>query len=608
MGLDSPDRDVRMRNSRMSRRQMLSVAAAASVAGPISFLTARDVLTAQDQATPNSKIPDSANLRGQLGQSARGQKYAVATVSRAATEAALKVFQDGGNAADAAVAAAMMLAVVDGYNSGIGGGCFVLARGADGRMLAIDGRETAPELATPKMFFRNGKADPNLSQTGALASGVPGSVAAYQQLSEELGTGRWKMAVELAADQAEDGFEISAGYAAKLRAEASELARFDGSRKLFFDADGNVLKAGDRLVQNDLANTLRSISTDGKRSFYEGRVAELVDRWMVESGGLLRKDDFSRYRTRLRTPVESQFREHTIFGFPPPSSGGVHVAQILSMLERFDLKAMFESRPADYYHVVAEAMRLAFADRALYLGDPSFAEVPLGLLDPEYLEKRSSQIELERRIPIVAAGAPPGIGRHLFGRLPRHTTHLTTADEAGNWVAITATVNTTFGSKVVIPGTGIIMNNQMDDFAIAPGVANAFGLVGSEANAPAPGKRPLSSMSPTIVMKDGKPVLTCGAAGGPRIITATTQIILGCLGLGMSVEQAIAAPRIHHQWKPDSLYVENELPSETIEKLKQRGHDIDVRGALGTAQALSKVEDGFVAVGEPRLPGVAGAV
>lgn len=587
MGVECPNRGVRM-----DRRRMLALATAATVTAPLASRAAKESLV------------DGV----QLGQVAKGRNFAVATVHEDATNAALKIFQDGGNAADAAVAAALMLAVVDGYNSGIGGGCFVLARGADGRMLAIDGRETAPGLASPKMFFRDGKADPKLSQTGALASGVPGAVAAYKQLSEELGTGRWKMAAELAADRAAEGFEISAGCAARLRAEATELAQFEGSRKLFFGGDNEVLKAGDRLVQADLATTLRNIAVDGGQSFYEGRVADLVDRWMVENGGLLRREDFSRYRARLRKPVESSFREHRVYGFPPPSSGGIHVAQILSMLERFDLRSMYENRPADYYHVVAEAMRLAFADRAVFLGDPSFADVPMGLLDSDYLKKRSERIELERRIPIVSAGAPPGIGRDLFGRLPRHTTHLTTADEAGNWIAITATVNTTFGSKVVVPGTGIIMNNQMDDFSIAPGVANAFGLVGSEANAPAPGKRPLSSMSPTIVLKDGLPVLTCGAAGGPRIITATTQILLGQLALGLSVENAMAAPRVHHQWKPDSLYVENELAAETVEQLKEWGHQVEARGALGTAQALAKVDESFVAVGESRLPGVAGAV
>ena len=545
----------------------------------------------------------------ELGQVATGTRYAVATVNRYATEAALKTFEEGGNAADAAVAAALMLSVVDGYNSGIGGGCFILARRADGRMLAIDGRETAPGMATAKMFFRNGKADPSLSQTGALASGVPGAVAAYGRLSSEIGTGRWKNAAGKAAERASLGFEISEGYASRLQSAAGDLIKFGGSRDIFFDDDGQLLQAGAVLVQEDLADTFEALATEGPRTFYEGRTAELVEAWMLTNGGLLRREDFASYRTRDRDPVECDFRGHQILGFPPPSSGGVHVAQILRMLERFDLKPLYESQPAKYYHVVAEAMRLAFADRAEFLGDPSFAEVPLGLVDDTYLSARSDLIRLDKRIPIVSAGAPPGIGRDLFGRLPRHTTHLTTADADGNCVAITATVNTTFGSKVVIPGTGIVMNNQMHDFSIAPGVPNAFGLVGSDANAPAPGKRPLSSMSPTIVMKEGVPVLTCGAAGGPRIISATTQILLNCLALEMPVDAAMQAARIHHQWRPEALYVENGLPERITDALTAMGYEIRRSGALATAQALSRGGAGeLIAVGESRLPGVAGAI
>jgi gamma-glutamyltranspeptidase/glutathione hydrolase len=523
-----------------------------------------------------------------------------------ASKAAMTIFDEGGNAIDAAIAAGMMLSVVDGFNSGLGGGCFVLAKQANGKILAIDGRETAPAAATEAMFIRNGEADPSLSQTGALASGVPGAIAAYAKLSDSLGTGRWKRAANLAAEVAEQGFEISTGFASKIRSEAKDLGKFDGSRSVFFDPDGKPLTAGATLIQRDLAGTLREIALNGPRAFYEGRFAELTSQWMAANGGLISQTDLRNYRARERDPISTNFRGHQIFGFPPPSSGGVHVAQILHYVEQFELKSLFEDTPELFYHVVGEAMRLAFADRATFLGDPSFADVPLGLLDSDYLSKRGGQIQFDRRIPIVSAGGPPGIGRELFGRIPRHTTHFTTVDSDGNWVAITATINTTFGSKVVIPETGVVMNNQMDDFAIAPGVPNAFGLVGSEANAPAAGKRPLSSMSPTIVLKDGQPVLTCGAAGGPRIISATAQVLIHSLGVGASLENAMATPRIHQQWKPDVLMVEDGINDETVAKLRKLGHVVSKTKAIGTAQAAGKdPEGGFVAVGESRIPGTA---
>ena len=495
----------------MDRRQMMGVSAA-MLAGISHSIAPRSCFALPRQ--------DSTPTIEGNGQVARGRQYAVATVNEQASKAAMTIFAEGGNAVDAAIAAGLMLSVVDGFNSGLGGGCFILAKQANGKMLAIDGRETAPAASTATMFMRNGVADPSLSQTGSLASGTPGAVAAYAKLSDAMGTGRWKRAADLAVEVADQGFEISPGYASRIRSEAKDLEKFEGSRAVFFDENGKPLTAGATLIQRDLAKTLRELSVDGPSAFYEGRFAELTAQWMAANGGLIDLTDLRNYRVRERDPVSSNFRGHQIFGFPPPSSGGVHVAQILNYVEQFELKSLFEDTPELFYHVVGEAMRLAFADRATFLGDPSFADVPLGLLDPDYLSKRGAQIQFDRRIPIVSAGGPPGIGRDLFGRLPRHTTHFTTVDSDGNWVAITATVNTTFGSKVVIPGTGVVMNNQMDDFAIAPGVPNAFGLVGSEANSPAAGKRPLSSMSPTIVLKDGQPVLTCGAAGGPRIISA----------------------------------------------------------------------------------------
>ncbi len=538
---------------------------------------------------------------------ARGSRAAVATVHPMATGAAIRVLRGGGNAADAAIAAAVMLSVVDGFNSGLGGGCFVLAKESHGQLLAIDGREMAPSAAHPEMFLKDGVPQNAWSETGALASGVPGAVAAYDLLSSRLGSGHWRTAFEMGAEVAENGWTITPHYASRITSEAQDLARFTASRETFFSREGTPLKAGERLVQRDLAKTLREIAAGRSDAFYNGTFASQTEKWMEANGGLLTRADFVNYQPVVREPIVSRFRDFTILGFPPPSSGGIHVAQILRMLDRFDLRDLYLRDRVTYYHVVGEAMRLAFADRAKFLGDPDFTVVPKGLLDEAYLRSRSDLIQEGRRIDDVEAGLPPSNGGRFSSR-PRHTTHLSVVDEAGMWVAITATINTTFGSKVVIPGTGVVMNNEMDDFAIAPGVPNAFGLVGNEANAPAPGKRPLSSMSPTIAVGPDGPVLTCGAAGGPRIISATAQILLNHLAVELSVPESMSASRVHHQWMPDKLLVEDAVDEGIVSGLEQRGHKVERVPAIATAQAIGREDRRtLVAAAESRLPGAAGA-
>ena len=558
-------------------------------------------------ADPRKLVAQQATLSpatataGTSFQVASGRRAVAATVHPLATEAAMETFRQGGNAADAAVAAGLMLGVVDGHNSGLGGGCFILARSADGTVMAIDGRETAPAAATPTMYFRDGQPVPALSRTGPLASGVPGAVAAYHRLSTTLGTNRWAAATEAAAEVAEEGFFITRSYATRLASVAEELRQFEASREIFLHPDGTPLAAGERLAQPALARTLRELA-DGPDAFYRGRFADLLDRWMRRHDGIMTKEDLAGYQTVDRQPVMSSFRQHQVLGFPPPSSGGIHVAQILGMLERFDLAAIHADRPVLYYHLVAEAMRRAFADRAQWLGDPDFTRVPLGLVDPDYLQRLSASIREDRVTEGIEAGMPPGADERFFGNANRHTTHLTAADDEGNWVAITATVNTTLGSKVVIPETGVVMNNEMDDFAIAPGIPNAFGLLGREANAPQAGKRPLSSMSPTIVLRDEQPVLTCGAAGGPRIISATVQIVLRVLGLGDDVATALAAARIHHQWRPDQVSVESRLDTTISDGLRELGHQVQRGGSIGTAQGIGRTAGGqLIAASEPRV-------
>jgi gamma-glutamyltranspeptidase/glutathione hydrolase len=324
---------------------------------------------------------------------------------------------------------------------------------------------------------------------------------------------------------------------------------------------------------------------------------------MAANGGIVTAGDFASYRPILREPLVTTYRGRTIVGFPPPSSGGVHVAQILNILEHFDLKAIHQRDPGEYQHVLAEAMKLAFADRAFWLGDPDHVRVPRGLVDQEYAKSLAARIDLTKASPVTGHGAPPEADERVF---EKHTTHIATADAAGNWVALTQTINTTYGSKVIVPGTGVVLNNEMDDFAIAPGTPNAFGLVGAEANAVAPGKRPLSSMSPTIILEGDKPVMSVGAAGGPTIITQSLQAIVRTLDLGQPLHQAIGDPRIHHQWSPDEVRIESRLLEAIRQALQDRGHKLKEVKNMGVSQGIAYFpEFGFIGVHDPRIPGQA---
>jgi gamma-glutamyltranspeptidase/glutathione hydrolase len=535
-------------------------------------------------------------------------KGAVASVHPLATEAGLNALKRGGNAVDAAIATAVTLGVVDGHNSGLGGGCFVLIRAMDGLVTAIDARETAPALATRDMYLRDGKVDDEASKTGALAPATPGALAGYALALEKHGKLSLADILLPAAKLAEEGFPIDAVYARKLESVKEDLAKFSASKALFFKEGGSLLCEGDLLKQPDLARTLRAVAEHGVDWFYGGELAEKVDAWMKENGGVLRKEDFARYEAKLRVPLRTGYRGYEILGFPPPSSGGVHVAQILNVLETFDLAA---KSPMDRQHIIAEAMKLAFADRAHWLGDPDFAKVPRGLISTEYAAALAARIDPSKATTVPSHGEPPKAQEDIFGDTLKHTTHLSAADAEGNWVALTQTVNTAFGSKVIVPGTGVILNDEMDDFAVAPGVPNAFKLVGAEANAIAPGKRPLSSMSPTIVLEgdDGDPILSIGAAGGPTIISQTLQNLVNILDLKMGVGDAIAAPRLHHQWSPDELRIEKGFGEEIIKALRERGHTVKESGSAGIGVSQGVMWDreakSFRAAHDPRVPGKA---
>lgn len=531
-------------------------------------------------------------------------KGMVASVHPLATDAGVAALRRGGNAIDAAIAVGLTLGVVDSKNSGLGGGGFILIRRADGKLFAIDGREAAPAKATRDMYFKDGKVQPDWSQDGPLAVATPGALAAYALALKQHGKLKLADLVLPAAEIAEQGFPLDSSNADAQRSAGKELAKVNGPGCPLLKPDGSPFVAGDIVKQPDLAKTYRGIAEQGTDYFYRGPLAAAVGKWMAEHGGLLTADDFATYQPIEREPLVTTYRGRTIVGFPPPSSGGIHVAQILNILEGFDLQAIHARDAGEYHHIVAEAMKLAFADRAYWLGDPDFVRVPKGLIDKEYARSLATKINPAKVTPVAGHGTPPAANENVF---LKHTTHIAAADAEGNWVAITQTVNTTYGSKVIVPGTGLVLNNEMDDFSIEPGQPNAFGLVGAEANAVGPRKRPLSSMSPTIVLQDGQPVMSVGAAGGPTIITQSLQALIRTIDLGLPLDQAVALPRIHHQWSPDEVRIEARLPAEIQKSLNDRGHMLNDVKNMGVTQAImfDPKTGQFLGVHDPRIPGKA---
>lgn len=540
---------------------------------------------------------------------ASGSRGAVATVHPLATQAALDRFNQGGNAVDAAAAASLMLSVVDSHNSGLGGGGLALIRTADGQIVALDGREIAPKRTRPEQYInQDGLPDSQLSQEGPLAVAVPGLPALLDQMVRRFGRLSLQKSLTGAARVAEEGYSISANFARVLQATADKLQRYPSSAAVFLDPQGKPWKTGSILRQPDLAQSLRKMDDQGVEWFYHGEFASRIEQFMEQQGGYLRADDMADYQLVEREPIESNYRGQQVFGFPPPSSGGIHVAQMLGMLQHFDVASIFQNSPAQGTHLLLEVMKLAMADRAFWLGDSDFVRVPRGLLDPDYLRELSSQIDLNQSIEVISHGTPPSADIEWFGR-GGHTTHLTTADDEGNVVALTQTINTSFGSKMVLPGTGIVLNNEMDDFSLAPGVRNAFGLLGSAANQLAPGKRPLSSMSPTIVVRqDGSPCFTCGAAGGPRIITAVLQALVSRMDLGLELSETISSPRVHHQWSPDRAVLERRVPEAVFKAMKKKGHDVSRANSLAVAQAIAIESGQLMAASDPRVSSAAGAL
>ena len=516
----------------------------------------------------------------------------------AASRAGLEVLRQGGNAVDAAVATGLALGVVDQFNSGIGGGGFVLIRLSDGTVHAIDGREKAPAAASRDMYVRNGSYDPALSKVGPLAVGVPGILAAYEKALELAGSRSLGEVIEPAVSLAENGFPVDRYLLSRYEKAVEALRRDPSSARIYFRSDGSPLTEGDLLKQEDLAETYRRIRSEGSDYFYRGDFARRLAAFMEEKGGLVTLADMRDYQVAVRKPIVGSYRDYTVFGMPPPSSGGVHVVQILNMLE---VSRILHGRSAWDPHAVLWTSRFmcrAFEDRAAYLGDSDFTPVPVERLTSRaYAEEIVAGLMKGKEAPAAVSGSGAAV-RPEGG----HTTSFVVLDRAGNVVAVNQTVNLNYGAKITLPGTGVILNNEMDDFSAQPGRPNAFGLVGSEANAIEAGKRPLSSMSPTIVVKGTKPVMALGGAGGPTIITAVLQVIVNVLDLGMDLPRAMSHPRFHHQYLPDMLIVEKD--SSLVRELQEadKGLQILTRDHLGVVNAIAWSEQAraYVGVSDPR--------
>ncbi|MEH2135509.1 gamma-glutamyltransferase [Nostoc sp.] len=560
----------------------------------------------------------------------RSKKGMVVSAHPLASEAGILMLRKGGNAVDAAVATTFAISVVEPFSAGIGGGGFLLMHSEKtGDIKALDFRERAPLKATKNMYLdAQGKVRPNASINGYLAVGTPGTVAGLYEVHRRYGKLSWQEVMKPAIALAKDGFILGDVLTQRLNQRQEQLLNNPAAREIF-TRNGQFYQPGEKLVQRDLARTLTAIS-ENPQSFYTGSIARAIASDMVKNGGLITLEDLKAYKPIWRTPVCGNFRKAKICSMPPPSSGGVHLLQILNIIGDTDLKSLGWHHP-DAIHLMVEAMKIAYADRSEYLGDPDFVKVPVQeLISPAYAKKRRQEINMQLAKPSTEVKpvdrktlqrfsqannqslkentiplSDQSLKLHTTRYESPETTHLTVVDEERNAVSLTFTVNLIFGAGVVTPGTGIVLNNEMDDFAAAPGVPNAFGLVGNDANSIAPRKTPLSSMTPTIVTENGHFRMAAGAPGGSTIITQVLQVILNVLEYNMDVGAAVSVPRIHHQWLPDELRVEPwSLDALTMQDLRRRGHKIKETTPWGNGNAIAVTSDGTLeGAADPRGEG-----
>ena len=540
---------------------------------------------------PSKYIP----AQQQISESKNGM---VTTQHFIATRVGEKILNKGGNAYDAAIAVGFTLAVVLPRAGNIGGGGFMVMHDSfTNQSYSIDYREMAPAKSFTNMYLKEDGSfnDNKLSTFGYLASGVPGTVAGFWEIHQKFGSLDWELLLEDAIYYAENGFKITPYMGDMLTKYEEKLSYFEPTKKIFMKNSPDF--TGSTLIQKDLAKTLKIIAKNGKDGFYKGVVAKKIASQMQKNGGLITEDDLMAYKPKWRKPLISNYRNNKIITMGPPSSGGVHVIQMLNILENYDLQEVGHNTPK-YINLLAEVMKYAYADRSKHLGDPDFYDVPVSeITNKQYAKTIKNKIKLGKSNP--SSKILPG---SFDDRESLETTHYSVADKDGNVVSSTYTLNSTFGSGVTIEGTGILMNNEMDDFSAAPGIPNQFGLLGSKANEIQPRKRPLSSMTPTIVMKNGQLFFTTGSPGGSRIISAVLQSILNIIDFDMNLEEANKAKRIHHQWQPDVLQIELSLNDDIKNELKKLNYNVRIINPATCLQLIMKKNDTFYGYGDFRRP------
>ncbi|OEG72214.1 gamma-glutamyltransferase [Shewanella colwelliana] len=517
-----------------------------------------------------------------------------------ATHVGVDILKQGGNAVDAAVAVGFALAVTLPRAGNLGGGGFMLVHLAkEQRTLAIDYREVAPASAHKNIFLdENGDPVAKLSREHGLAVGVPGTVMGMELALKQYGTMTMSQVVAPAIELAKNGILVTPDLATSLAGLKRRIAQWPSSKAIFYQADGSNFAIGDTLFQPELAHSLSLISEQGSKGFYTGDTAEKIVAAITEAGGVMTLDDLAQYKVIERQPISGQYRGYQVVSMPPPSSGGIHIIEMLNMLEPYPIEKLGHNS-ADTLHLMAEVMKRAYSDRSEYLGDPGFVDVPVSqLISKTYANSRAKSISINRATP--SSEIAPG---KIAGYESPQTTHYSVVDKWGNAVANTYTLNFSYGSGLVAKGTGILLNNEMDDFSVKAGVPNGYGLIGGDANAVKGGKRPLSSMSPTIVMKAGKPFIVTGSPGGSRIINTTLQIIMNVIDHKLNIAEASYASRIHHQWLPDELRAEKSLNRDTINLLEAKGHKVKVKNAIGATQSIMVTEEGIFGASDPRRAG-----
>lgn len=522
----------------------------------------------------------------------------VATQEALASDIGLQILKDGGNAVDAGVAVGFALAVTLPRAGNIGGGGFMMIYDAkQDKTVALDYREKAPGSASRDMYLDDeGNAVSDLSRYHGLAVGVPGTVAGLLKALEEHGTMSREQVMAPAIALAEDGIEVTAGLSESLTALSDRLQKWPSTKKVFFKPDGSAYQPGERLKQPELARSLKRIAVQGADGFYKGKTARDIVKAVNEAGGSMSLQDLADYEAIARVPVKGDYRGYEIVSMPPPSSGGIHIIEILNILEGYPL-GDYGQNSAQTIHLMAEAMQLAYADRAEYLGDSDFIHVPAsGLTSQAYADKLRTLIDPNKATPAATIKA-----NNPLPYESDQTTHFSIVDKDGNAIANTYTLNFSYGTGLVADGTGILLNNEMDDFSAKPGVPNGYGLIGGDANAVEANKRPLSSMSPTLVFKDNKPYIVTGSPGGSRIITTVTQIISNVIDHDMNIAEATHAPRIHDQWLPDEIRIEKALNVDTVKKLESMGHTVSPKSAMGSTQSIMLTPNGLYGSSDPRI-------